>query len=154
MKRQSFRFLSLSTLLLVLLTIITSQAFAQEEVAEGAVETPAVQATVATPDAPPVRADVEEASPERPVFHRRLPNYYSRVVDRNQREAIYGIQEEYFDQIAQLRARIVALEEERNGKIEEMLTPEQLAAVQQMEEAARLEREQKAEQRRAEAETE
>ncbi|MBN1395618.1 MAG: hypothetical protein JW959_11390 [Pirellulales bacterium] len=56
---------------------------------------------------------------------RRLPPYYSEVIDDEQREKIYDIQEEYGPKIQALRAQLKALIEERNKKLEAVLSAEQ-----------------------------
>src|SRR5687767_2924953 len=49
---------------------------------------------------------------------RRLPQYYAKVVDRNQRESIYKIQETYQPQIDALEEQLKALIAKRDGEIE------------------------------------
>ena len=71
----------------------------------------------------------------------RLPNYYAQVVDKNQREAIYKIQQEYEPKLAELRQKLDALTKERDAKIRAVLTPEQLKKVEQLQEEARKKRE-------------
>jgi hypothetical protein len=158
MKRRSCRSIALTSLLFSLIVLLSFPVIAQEDAEEATDASPVVApaATVQESDTDEpaipmvsVQAEADEDAPEQPVYRRRLPNYYSRVVDENQRETIYEIQREYFDQIAALRARITALELDRNGKIEAVLSAEQLAAVQQIEETARLERERKVEERGA-----
>src|SRR4030042_2910794 len=55
----------------------------------------------------------------------RLPSYYRAVVDEKQREAIYKIQEEYGRKIAELKAQLAAITQERGEKVKAGLTPEQ-----------------------------
>ncbi|HEY5312320.1 MAG TPA: hypothetical protein VIK18_07360 [Pirellulales bacterium] len=55
----------------------------------------------------------------------RLPNYYSKVVDGQQREKIQQIQQTYAPQIAQLQAQLKDLNAKRDAEISALLTPEQ-----------------------------
>jgi hypothetical protein len=61
---------------------------------------------------------------------RRLPTYYSSVVDEKQRDAIYKIQEEYRPKIAELETQLKALKKERDDKISAVLTDEQKKQVE------------------------
>jgi Spy/CpxP family protein refolding chaperone len=56
----------------------------------------------------------------------RLPNGFAPIVDTAQRESIHNIQREYNELIAFLRLRIELLEKERDAKIDDVLTPNQL----------------------------
>ena len=58
-------------------------------------------------------------------FAKRLPNGYREVVSNSQREEIYKIQQDYFETVELLKARIELLESERNLKIDGLLTGEQ-----------------------------
>jgi len=73
-------------------------------------------------------------------FRGRLPAYYARVVEKEQRKAIYAIQKEYNPRIKALKAELAALTKERDGKIAELLTPEQLKEVAQLKAAAKAKR--------------
>jgi hypothetical protein len=64
---------------------------------------------------------------------RRLPAHYSQVVNEQQRENIYKIQEEYQPKIEALQKQLEALKKERDEKIAAVLTAEQK---KQVEEAA------------------
>lgn len=55
----------------------------------------------------------------------RLPSYYSKVVDGQQREKIYAIQKTYGPQIAQLQAQLKELTQKRDAEVNALLTPEQ-----------------------------
>lgn len=59
----------------------------------------------------------------------RLPNGFAPVVDAAQREKIYTIQKEYNELIALLELRIKLLKQERDTKIDAVLTPSQLERV-------------------------
>ena len=58
-------------------------------------------------------------------FRRRLPNGFGTVVDTTQRERVYKIQEEYYELIALLELRVELLKQERDIKIDAVLTPAQ-----------------------------
>ena len=58
-------------------------------------------------------------------FTKRLPTGYREIVSNSQREEIYKIQQEYFETIELLKARIELLESERNLKIANLLNDEQ-----------------------------
>jgi hypothetical protein len=57
--------------------------------------------------------------------HGRLPPYYSQVVNQEQRETIYRIQADYQEKLDSLEKQLKSLREERDKKIEAVLTPEQ-----------------------------
>jgi len=85
-------------------------------VGRGADKTPA-------PDAPtkPKTAD----SSDEGKLKGRLPAYFAKLVDKDQREAIYKIEDEYGPKIKALQQQVHDLEAERNGKIRAVLTPDQ-----------------------------
>jgi len=58
-------------------------------------------------------------------FRRRLPNGFGPLVNTTQRDQIYKIQEEYFEVIEMLKLRVKLLEEERDAKVDAVLTAEQ-----------------------------
>ena len=62
--------------------------------------------------------------PER-EFQGRLPNGFRSLVSTAQRDAIYKIQEDYYELIALLELRVELLKNERDVKIDAVLTPEQ-----------------------------
>lgn len=66
----------------------------------------------------------------------RLPPYYAGVVNDQQRQTIYAIQEKYGAKIAALQEQIAALTRQRDAEVEGVLTAEQLAKVRQLQEAA------------------
>lgn len=68
----------------------------------------------------------EKAKKAKKEIKNRLPNYYAKVVDGAQREKIYGIQNEYAPKIEALEKQLMALEQERDKKIEALLRPDQL----------------------------
>jgi Spy/CpxP family protein refolding chaperone len=55
----------------------------------------------------------------------RLPAHYAAVVNQQQREEIYKIQEEYRAQIELLETQLKDLKKKRDEKIQAVLTPEQ-----------------------------
>jgi hypothetical protein len=55
----------------------------------------------------------------------RLPRYYAKVVDKQQREKIYAIQREYRPKLAAARKAVETLLKEQNDKIFAVLTPDQ-----------------------------
>ena len=63
-------------------------------------------------------------NPER-EFQRRLPNGFRPLVSNAQRDQIYQIQEEYYELIALLELRVELLKNERDVKIDNVLTPAQ-----------------------------
>jgi len=98
-------------------------ALAQEKAAKK----PGVQKKAADPQQP--------AAPKPPPKEKdeptgRLPPYYKDVVDDKQRDKIYAIQAEYADRIERLKQQLEALEAERDGRIEAVLTPQQKAKVE------------------------
>jgi Spy/CpxP family protein refolding chaperone len=83
----------------------------------------------------------QEGEATQPAKRRhRLPRYYSQVVTEEQRASIYDLQGEYAPRIEKLEAQLAALEEERDTKIAEVLSPEQRQQVDDLEAAARAKR--------------
>jgi len=83
----------------------------------------------------------QEGEATQPAKRRhRLPRYYSQVVTEEQRASIYDLQDEYAPRIEKLEAQLAALEEERDTKIVEVLSPEQRQQVDDLEAAARAKR--------------
>ena len=67
----------------------------------------------------------EKLAPEK-TFSRRIPNYWNALkLTKRQKNAIYALQLEYFNEIIQLQARIERLEAERDARYREVLTPKQ-----------------------------
>jgi len=93
---------------------------------------------------------VKPAEAAKPVFRRRLPNYFAQVVDAKQRSTIYKIQKDYFDKIAALQAQLIAIIAERDQKINAVLTPEQSEKVEQLKADAKAKRAKKAAEKAAE----
>ncbi len=61
----------------------------------------------------------------------RLPNGYGKIVTSAQKDDIYKIQIEYNELIELLKLRIALLEQERNRRVDAILTPEQVEKVRQ-----------------------
>jgi Spy/CpxP family protein refolding chaperone len=60
------------------------------------------------------------------TFSRRIPNYWNALkLTKRQKNAIYALQLEYFNEIAQLQARVERLEAERDARYREVLTQKQ-----------------------------
>jgi hypothetical protein len=66
----------------------------------------------------------------------RLPAYYKDVVDMNQKEEIYKLQEDYANKIAPLQEQIKKLIAQRDTAIEKVLSPEQLTKLNKIREEA------------------
>ncbi len=77
-------------------------------------------------------------------FRGRLPAHYGGVVKKDQRQAIYKVQEEYAGKISELKAQLRAITKERDEKITALLTPEQLAKVNELKATAKSKRQAKA----------
>ncbi len=72
-----------------------------------------------------------------PKMRLRLPAYYARVVDEQQREQIYSILRACEEKLLPLREQINELELERDADVEKVLSEEQLAEVKRLTEEAR-----------------
>lgn len=91
---------------------------------------PPPMATVPTAAPSPTSAPtVKTGPPKAKRFHARLPAHYASVVDDNQRQAIYAIQEQYSGRIAVIQAQLEALTKERDDKIAALLTAQQLEKI-------------------------
>ena len=75
--------------------------------------------------------------PARPLIRLRLPAYYGRVVDDQQREDIYGVLRQYEEKLLALRQEIQQLEQERDSEVRKVLTKEQAEEVDRLTEEAR-----------------
>ena len=82
----------------------------------------------------------QDEKPAKKSARGRLPAYYGKVVDEEQRESIYKIQGEYSPRINKILADLEALMAERDKEIDAVLTPEQRQEVATMEAAARAKR--------------
>jgi len=120
----------------ILLSLVTCVAFsfaaavAQETDSEAASAVPAVQEE---------RLAIETKDKETPAMkglkleralRRAVPTGYGPIVNAVQREEIYRIQADYFEVIALLELRLELLRQERDAKIEGVLTPAQLEQIQ------------------------
>lgn len=83
------------------------------------------------------QADAEPPAAQKvKAFRGRLPNYYRLVVDQKQREMIYKIQAGYAPKIADLKAQLDKLTEQRDREIAAVLTPAQRKKVEGLRAAA------------------
>lgn len=73
-------------------------------------------------------------------YRGRLPNYFGKVINSEQRDQIYAIQAKYNEQIAALEMQIEKLSAERDQQVEAVLTPEQLAEITKMRDEAKARR--------------
>ncbi len=91
-----------------------------------AVATMAQPVVSADDPAPPKTTAKKKEKAKAPKARHRLPQYFGDVVkDEEQREKIFQIQDEYQPKIDELWAQLKALINERNKKIDAVLTPEQ-----------------------------
>lgn len=82
----------------------------------------------------PAAASAQESSVKKAKG--RLPPYYAQVVNDQQRQAIYAIQDKYAARIAALQEQLAALARQRDAEIEGVLTAEQRARLRELQEAA------------------
>jgi len=75
-------------------------------------------------DVPAVKEAVKGLKLEQD-FRRRLPNGFAQLVTPAQRDEVYKIQQEYHEVIEMLKLRVKLLEEERDAKVDAVLTSEQ-----------------------------
>lgn len=68
---------------------------------------------------------------------RRLPPFYSRVVNTSQRQAIYGIQDKYQLRIDALEEQIAAIRGQMTAEIDQLLTPDQVKALASLKQQSR-----------------
>ncbi|HPP52731.1 MAG TPA: hypothetical protein PK777_07270 [Thermoguttaceae bacterium] len=87
----------------------------------------------------PSQAQASKPKQTKNPYH-RLPPYYAQVVKPEQRKQIYAIQEQYGPKIDALRAQLEALLQERDKKIEEVLTEAQRQEVERLREEAKAKR--------------
>ncbi len=74
---------------------------------------------------PEAKETKEKESKEKGKPRGRLPPFYSKVVDKEQRAAIYKIQEQFSPQIDELQKQLDAVEDKRDAEIAAVLTDEQ-----------------------------
>ncbi|NLX94939.1 MAG: hypothetical protein GXY83_02055 [Rhodopirellula sp.] len=81
-------------------------------------------------------------SPAAPLrqFRGRLPAYFAKVIDEQQRQRIYGIQQTYHERIETLKVQLAALIDERDAEVEAVLSAEQRLEIERMKAAARAKR--------------
>ncbi len=121
--RRPFRIVTLATTAAVAIVLSTTlPAVAQD----------GPTAKLETPQAGETQAPAKKTR----KFRGRLPAYFAKVVDDEQRKAIYAIQKEYKPKINELKAQLAALTKERDEKILAELTPEQRGKVEAARKAA------------------
>ncbi|MGH7134753.1 MAG: hypothetical protein ACREHD_03375 [Pirellulales bacterium] len=92
-------------------------------------------------DAPKAGSKADtKAAKQRAKPRGRLPAYYNQVIDGQQREKIYAIQQQHEPKINELKAELQALQDKLDAEVEGVLTPEQLAKVKELTEAAKQKR--------------
>ena len=74
----------------------------------------------------------------------RLPVFYSQVVSGDQREEIYQIQARYAPEMDELVEKLVELRNQMQEEIQGVLTPEQVARVQELRDEAKKRRAERA----------
>jgi hypothetical protein len=81
----------------------------------------------------PVLADgpVKKVLKKERTTRGRLPNYYTNIVNEEQKEKILKIQEEYKPKLEALEAQLKSLKKERDDKISAVLTEEQKKKVEE-----------------------
>lgn len=99
------------------------------------------------------KPEVKAAKP-RAKSRGRLPAHYGAVVDEEQREKIYRIQQGYQSQIEALQAQLAALREKQDAEIEAILTPDQKEKVKELAAAAKAKRAKAAESKEADGASE
>ena len=118
--------------------INVSRAWLWTTLASLAIAASVVAPTAFSQDKP---EDAKPAAAPQKKFKGRLPAHYRLVVDKKQRETIYGIQEEYSAQIKALKAQLADLMKQRDSKIAAVLTPQQQKKVEEAVAAAKAKRE-------------
>jgi hypothetical protein len=73
----------------------------------------------------------------------RLPTYYTKVIDKEQRAKILAIQDEYAAKIEAIQRQLKDLTKERDDKIAAVLTPEQQKKIDELKAAAQKARDDK-----------
>lgn len=104
----------------------------------------------AKPEAKAAKPEAKAAKP-RAKPRGRLPAHYGAVVDDEQREKIYRIQQGYQSQIEDLQAQLATLREKQAAEIESVLTPAQKEKVKELTAAAKAKRAKAAESKDAES---
>jgi hypothetical protein len=94
----------------------------------------------AKPDAKAADKGDAKAPKPRAKPRGRLPAYYSQVVDGQQREKIYKIQQDYEPKISELKAQLQALQDKLDAEVEAVLRPDQLTKVKELTDAAKQKR--------------
>lgn len=82
------------------------------------------------------KPDAKPAVKKRAKPRGRLPAHFGKIVDPQQREAIYKLQSEYAPKIEALRAELQALLAKRDADVESVLTAEQKEKLAELRAAA------------------
>ena len=110
--------------------IVAQQAFTNDT-------QPSVQKTTVIALAQKKAEKSSSPSKKKKTFRRRVPNYYGQVgISKKQREKIYEIQKEYFNEITALEEKIEELKEKRNGEMYDVLDDSQKKKLDNLREAA------------------
>lgn len=110
--------------------VATQQAFTNDT-------QPAAQKTTVVALAQKKAEKSSSPSKKKKTFRRRVPNYYGQIgLAKKQREKIYGIQEEYFNEINELEEKIEALKQKRDSEVYDVLSDAQKKILGQLREAA------------------
>ena len=122
--------IKVSVTMLAVLPLLFAVAFAQSDAPKVGSKADAKSAD---------KADAKSAK-QRAKPRGRLPAYYNQVIDGQQREKIYAIQQQYEPQIAKLKAELQALQDKLDAEVEGVLTPDQLTKVKELTEAGKQKR--------------
>lgn len=110
--------------------VVAQQAFTNDT-------QPSVQKTTVIALAQKKAEKASSPSKKKKTFRRRVPNYYGQVgISKKQREKIYEIQKEYFNEITALEEKIEELKEKRNGEMYDVLDDSQKKKLDNLREAA------------------
>jgi len=78
------------------------------------------------------KAETKQPSKQRAEPRGRLPAYYADVVDGEQREKIYAIQQKYAAEVKALEDQLASLNKKIDDEIASVLRPEQLKKVEEL----------------------
>jgi hypothetical protein len=115
--------------------------FAQSAAAQPGVAAPSEKAGE-TPSTTPADKKARKASGDKKATS-RLPMYYAKVVDKEQRAKILAIDDEYAPKIEALQRQLKDLTKERDDKVAAVLTPEQQKKIEELKAAAQKARDDK-----------
>ena len=79
------------------------------------------------------KAPAEKAAKKPAKQRGRLPNFYGQIgLSDEQRDKVYGIQQQYRDQIRDLQQKLNELKDKQTAEIDAVLTPDQLKKVEEL----------------------